>query len=143
MQESSERFLAKKISFLLWREETEGEERFLGKFVGRSYLHCKWFTAEELMAYNFEVNSAIRKGMHCRMRKTTSLKLQQSHCFNPSYTEVDRILSSAEEVTAINHKLANDIKGHWSESMYLVCSKLLNFMKHGYPYGLHFPHAID
>lgn len=52
--------------------------------------------------------------------------------------QADRILSSTEIFTAIHHKKANEIKGKWDESIMLVCSKLLNFMKDGYPYGVHF-----
>lgn len=66
------------------------------------------------------------------------MKLGKGHYFNPNFLQADRILSSTEIFTAIHHKKANEIKGKWDESIMLVCSKLLNFIKNGYPYGVHF-----
>lgn len=83
------------------------------------------------------------KSAKTKMRKTIDLKLRQENAyFNPNYLLADRILTSTEIFTAIHHKRANDIKGKWDESIMLVCEKILNFIKGGYPYGvlLHEPY---
>ena len=43
-------FLAPKVECLLWKTEQseENEEKFLVKFVGRSYIQTKWMTRKEL-----------------------------------------------------------------------------------------------
>lgn len=38
---------------------------------------------------------------------------------------------------------ANEIKGKWSESLMLVCSKLLNFTKNNIHYGVLFSEPVD
>jgi chromodomain-helicase-DNA-binding protein 7 len=72
------------------------------------------------------------------MNKVAQLKLGPNSYFNPNYLLPDRILTSTEVFSAIHHKRANDVKGKWEESLLLVCEKLLNLVKDGYPYGVIF-----
>lgn len=72
------------------------------------------------------------------MNKVAQLKLGPNSYFNLNYLLPDRILTSTEVFSAIHHKRANDIKGKWEESLLLVCEKLLNLVKDGYPYGVIF-----
>jgi len=85
-----------------------------------------------------DVTPGMLKSMTLKIKKLEGLKLAKDQCFNPNFLQADRILSSTEIFTAIHHKKANEIKGKWDESIMLVCSKLLNFMKEGYSYGVHF-----
>jgi Tol biopolymer transport system component len=77
------------------------------------------------------------------MKKTVELKLKDPQYFNPNFTKVDRVLACTEMASCINHKLLNEIKGQWSESLAMVCSKILNFSKNNYPYAIHFSDPYD
>jgi chromodomain-helicase-DNA-binding protein 7 len=125
---------------LLWKIDHEDplQEKYLVKYANRSYLQTEWFTRAELLEQGFEISSAMLKSVKIKMRKTSELKLKEGVYFNPNYLLPDRILTSTEIFTAIHHKKANDIKGKWDESIMLVCTKLLNFTKDSYPYGVHF-----
>lgn len=49
---------------------------------------------------------------------------------------MDRILTTAVLFPAMHHKKGSEMNGKWSESMMLVCSKILNFEKDNIPYGI-------
>lgn len=129
-------FLEARVESLLWRREEGGQEEFLVKYAGRSYHHVEWVSGSGLAGRGVEVNASMLKSLKVRMRRTEELKLEEQHYFNPNFLQVDRVLTCSEIFTAVHHKRANDIKGKWEESLVLVCEKLLNFVRNGYPYSV-------
>lgn len=63
--------------------------------------------------------------------------------FDPSYTEVDRILSTTEVFPIIHPKKGSEIKGKWCESLVNVVSKLMNFVKDNVRYGIYFMEPVN
>ena len=63
--------------------------------------------------------------------------------FDPSFTEVDRILWTTELFSVIHPKKANEIKGKWTEPLAIVTSKLLNFTKDNIKYGIYFMDPVN
>lgn len=82
------------------------------------------------------ISSQMIRSLTARMRKTNELKLGDKCWFNPRFVVVDRVLNSTEVFTSVHHKKANEIKGTWAESLMMVCSKMLNFVKDGVMYGV-------
>jgi hypothetical protein len=72
-------FLTPKIESLLWKldQTNNEEEKFLVKFVGRSYLQVRWMTRKELSNIGFEVTSNVLKSTKTKMKKTIDLKIRQ------------------------------------------------------------------
>lgn len=68
--------------------------------------------------------------------KEVKEKFGQEHCFNPAYTRVDRILTTAVLFPVMHHKKGSEMNGKWSEPMMLVCSKMINFEQENMPFGV-------
>ena len=63
--------------------------------------------------------------------------------FDPTYTEVERILSTTDIFPIIHPKKSNELKGKWHELLGTVANKLLNFTKDNIYYGIFFMDPVN
>ena len=63
--------------------------------------------------------------------------------FDPTYTEVERILGTTDIFPIIHPKKSNEVKGKWYELLAVVVNKLLNFSKNNIYYGIYFMDPVN
>lgn len=74
------------------RVTKKGEEEFLVKFNGLSYLHLEWISREEMLEAKMG-GSRIKKFM---AKPLSAHHYDDKHVFNPDYTQIDRVVSGWE-----------------------------------------------
>jgi chromodomain-helicase-DNA-binding protein 7 len=119
------------------RAGTEVIEK-LCKFHSKSYLHVEWLTVEEAAQRDIRMVRQTRRNIQAAVEQLAEIQMKfgAEHYFNPAFTRVDRILTTAVLFPVMHHKKGSEMKGKWSESMVLVCSKMLNFEQEYVPYGV-------
>lgn len=63
--------------------------------------------------------------------------------FDPSFLEIDRLISSTELFPIIHPKKANEIKGKWNEYLSIIISKLLNYSEGRVKFGIYFMQPVN
>lgn len=74
------------------RLNKKGQDEFLVKFHGLSYLHLEWISKEEMLEAKMG-GSRIKKFMS---KPLSAHHYDEKHPFNPDYTRIDRIVSGWE-----------------------------------------------
>lgn len=143
------------VDQILWRREktTEGSNpeelgplEYYVKFNDFSYLHCEWITEEDILTMGKAGKNKLNRFNRMFEKKVAELEADEdddTHYFDPSYLEVDKILYCTEIFPVIHPKKANDIRGKWSEHLVQVVSKLLNFSRDDVHYGVYFMEPVD
>jgi len=90
------------------RVSEEGEEEFLVKFKGLSFLHVDWISREEML----EAKMGLSRVKKFLAKPLSEHHYDDRHPFNPDYTQIDRIVYGWDHPTLGDPKL-------WSSS-YLV-----------------------
>ena len=107
------------------------------KFYGRSYLHCKWMSEEDLLSYDTTIKQRIK-----RFNKQFDQELLKGRNdimlnFDHNYLQVERIIDCSEIFPIIHTKKAADISG-WNEKIMKVLVYLINFQVDDIMYGIYF-----
>ena len=83
------------------RVTRKGEEEFLVKFHGLSYLHLEWISKEEMLEAKMG-GSRIKKFLS---KPLSAHHYDDKHVFNPDYTQIDRVVSGWEHPELENPKV--------------------------------------
>lgn len=70
----------------------KGQDEFLVKFHGLSYLHLEWISREEMLEAKMG-GSRIKKFLS---KPLSAHHYDDKHAFNPDYTQIDRVISGWE-----------------------------------------------
>jgi hypothetical protein len=82
------------------RVTKKGQEEFLVKFNGLSFLHLEWISREEMLEAKMG-GSRIKKFM---AKPLAAHHYDEKHVFNPDYTQIDRVVSGWEHPELDNPK---------------------------------------
>lgn len=106
------------------------EGKYLIKRKGRSYLHLERMSKEEILAQGRQEKARL-----ARFDRESGKKEADSLAFDPSYTEVDRILSTTDLFRVVHPRPAAEIQEKWQGSLLKIMSILTNFTREGLCYG--------
>ena len=132
------------------RRLEDGSEEYLVKYKNKSHLHTEWIGEEELLALTKTGKSKINRFVKQHEKRKQELEFngdadldEENVLFDPSFIEPDRILHATEIFSVVHQKKSNDNKGKWSESLVLVCRKMLNYNRDHIPYGTYFMEPVS
>lgn len=110
----------------------------------------EWMGENELINMSKSAKGKINRFVKQYEKKQYELELagellpdDESNLFDQSLVEVERILHCTEIFTIVHHKKANEIKGKWSESLAMVCRKLLNYIRDHIAFGVYFMEPVN
>lgn len=114
--------------------------KYLVKYKQRSYLHLQWLEEEEVYEEGRNGKAKLNRFLKERLNRTQT---DDSKVFDQSFLEVDRVLCTTEIFPVIHPRQALLILEKWQGKCTVVLSKLMNFYKNEYSYGIPFLYPID
>jgi len=108
----------------------EEDGKYLIKLKGRSYLHLERMTREQILA-----RGKLDKARLVRFERENSKKEVESLLFDPSFSEVDRVLSTTDLFRVVHPRPAAEVLEKWQGKLLKIMSILANFKKNGLCYG--------
>jgi chromodomain-helicase-DNA-binding protein 7 len=105
-----------------------------------SYLHLEWL--DEQQVYQEGKNGKVKLNRFHKDR-LNSISIDENKYFDPSFSEIDRVLCTTEIFPVIHPRQACLISEKWQGKCAIVLSKLINFRKNNYSYGIPFLYPID
>lgn len=106
------------------------DTKYLIKLKGRSYLHLERMTREQVLA-----RGKLDKARLARFERENTKKEVESLPFDPSFAEVDRILSTTDLFRAVHPRPAAEMTEKWQGKLLKVMAILTNFRHNGLCYG--------
>lgn len=116
------------------------ENKYLVKYKQMSYLHLEWLEEKEVCEEPRNGKAKLNRFLKDRLNRAS---LEDSKFFDPSFTEVDRVLCTTEIFPVIHPRQACLIEDKWQGKCAVVLSKLMNFRKGNFPYGIPFLYPIE
>ncbi|CAD8205649.1 unnamed protein product [Paramecium pentaurelia] len=146
-QEQEESVFDPDIDQILWRREKEdGEIEFYVKYKSYSYLWCEWKSEQQIISKDKNGKQKINRftrQFEKKIKEYDPDELLEMNYFDPSYLEIDRLISSTELFPIIHPKKANEIKGKWNEYLSIIISKLLNYSEGRVKFGVYFMQPVN
>ena len=100
----------------------------------------EWLTEKEVCEEGKNGRAKLNRFLKDRLNRVTT---EENKFFDPSFTEVDRVLCTTEIFPVIHPRQACQIGDKWQGKCAVILSKLMNFRKNGFAYGIPFLYPIE
>ena len=114
--------------------------KYLVKYKQKSYLHVEWLEEEEIYEEGRNGKAKLNRFLKERLHRTPG---EENKFFDPSFLEIDRVLCTTEIFPVIHPRQACLILDKWQGKCASLLSKLMNFRKNNFCYGIPFLYPID
>ncbi|OMJ68517.1 hypothetical protein SteCoe_34011 [Stentor coeruleus] len=116
------------------------DEKYLVKYKQISYLHLDWLTESEVCEEGKNGRAKLNRFLKDRLNRPT---IDEGKFFDPNFVEVDRVLCTTEIFPVIHPRQACLIVDKWQGKCAVVLSKLMNFRKNNFCYGIPFLYPVE